>query len=160
MKIVGKIFAVLYGVLFSFILVIFGAFFMGKDFISKEFITEVIKTADLSEVTIEDINVPELTEKYGSKATVEDVLISEMVKHGLTEEKARELLNDEKLREYIANKAGDSLDNVLSGKKVTKVTAEELKDVLAVLELTDDEATQLADYINDIIDEVNARSGN
>lgn len=160
MKIVGKIFAVLYGVVFSVVLLGFGALFMGKDFISKEFITEAIKTADLNEITIEQINVPELSEKYGDSATVEEVLIAEMVKAGFTEEKAKEVLNDKKLREFIAEKAGDSLDNILEGKKVTKVTASELKDVLSALELSDDDYNELANYINRIIDEVNARSGN
>lgn len=160
MKIVGKIIAVIYSVLFSAVILAFGVIFMGKDLTSKEFLTEIVKSADLNEITIEQINIPELSEKYGNSATVEEVLIEEMIKAGLTEEKARELLNDEKLREFIAEKAGDSLDNVINGTKVLKVTSSELKDVLSTLELSDSDYVDLADYINKLIDEINARSGN
>ncbi len=155
MKIVGKIFASIYSILFVFISLCFLSLFFTRTFISRDFLVSSLKKIDLEAIKVEDLGTNDYFANYDENVTLSEAITNEMEKAGIDKEKAEEIVNDEKLREFIGDKANEVIEAIANEEEIKVVTNDEVKDALGVLELTEDNYQEVTDFLNEVISEVN-----
>lgn len=156
LKILGKCFSVMYSVIFTFILLVFVVALFITSMISTDFIVETFKSVDLSTFKVSDIDLPsEYQTKYGNNATLEDVVVGEMVASGLEEDTARDFINDDNVREFIGEKAREMLDAEITDRDISKVSEEDVAKALENINVTDENIEAITDFFNEFIDEYN-----
>lgn len=156
LKILGKCFSVIYSVIYAFALYIFVIILFITTLISTSFMVEVIKSVDLADIKIADTELSsEYAAKYGEDATLEDVVVGEMVEVGIEENSARELVNDENIREFLGEKIGELIDNSITGNDVASIEEKDMQKALVNISLTEEEVKNITDFLNDFIDEYN-----
>ncbi len=155
MKIVGKIFASIYSILFVFISLCFLSLFFTRTFISRDFLVSSLKKIDLEAIKVEDLGTNDYFADYDENITLSEAITNEMEKAGIDKEKAEEIVNDEKLREFIGDKANEVIEAIANEEEIKVVTNDEVKDALGVLELTEDNYQEVTDFLNEVISEVN-----
>ena len=155
MKIIGKIFASVYSTILTLVMIAFLMLFFAQSVISKEFIASALKSFDFSEVTVKEFGLEDYVQKYGEDATVEDAILSELEAAGIDKEAARKVINDDNIKDFVADKASEIIEAVSEEKNVTLVTEAEIRDALQNLDLTNEDYASITDFLNEVITEFN-----
>ena len=143
----GKFFALIFSTIYYFLLLIMLFLMFSSKFITKEFYVKTIKKIDLSEIKIKEEN----------NKTIEQLLIEKLEESGIDEKTSKEILKNEKLKEFVGNIIGNSISSIITKEKLIEVTNEDLKKIINEIpidiKISDEELNELTNEINTAIKE-------
>lgn len=143
----GKFFALIFSTIYYFLLLIMLFLMFSSKFITKEFYVKTIKKIDLSEIKIKEEN----------NKTIEQLLIEKLEESGIDEKTSKEILKNEKLKEFVGNIIGNSISSIITKEKLIEVTNEDLKKIINEIpidiKIRDEELNELTNEINTAIKE-------
>ena len=138
----GKFFALIFSTIYYFLLLIMLFLMFSSKFITKEFYVKTIKKIDLSEIKIKEEN----------NKTIEQLLIEKLEESGIDEKTSKEILKNEKLKEFVGNIIGNSISSIITKEKLIEVTNEDLKKIINEIpidiKISDEELNELTNEIN------------
>jgi len=130
LKTIGKIFAVYLSILYFFI---FGCivllFPILSIFLDINFYKEAISLVNysdftISELGIEDNNLPDEVE------TLEDYIINKMSLVGISNDEAKEIIDNKNIKDYVANYIGNFAEYYLFDGEFPTINYEEVKEII------------------------------
>ena len=143
----GKFFALIFSTIYYFLLLIMLFLMFSSKFITKEFYVKTIKKIDLSEIKIKEEN----------NKTIEQLLIEKLEESGIDEKTSKEILKNEKLKEFVGNIIGNSISSIITKEKLIEVTNEHLKKIINEIpidiKISDEKLNELTNEINTAIKE-------
>lgn len=143
----GKFFALIFSTIYYFLLLIMLFLMFSSKFITKEFYVKTIKKIDLSEIKIKEEN----------NKTIEQLLIEKLEESGIDEKTSKEILKNEKLKEFVGNIIGNSISSIITKEKLIEVTNEDLKKIINEIpidiKISDEKLNELTNEINTAIKE-------
>lgn len=162
MKIVGKIFAVLFCIIYFFLLTGFMSLSLVRNLSNGNYYSEVLTEIDLNKIRISDMGNFFDGSGLDEDATLEDAVVKFFESSDVDEEKVRKLIDNKEIREFIGNFVGDYVNYTMGGEKPVLVETE-VKKVLTNPDLTsivgepteeelDNMYNQLTEFIDNVIE--------
>ena len=155
MKIVGKIIAVIYSLVFTIVLICFMFGFFGRTILNEKFFAQAIRDLDFSQIKLEDLHLEEYFSQYEGNYSLADVIEDELEDAGINTEEVKKIINDKDLKEFVGVKINEALKSGINGEEIEELSVSEVKSALKVLELSEEENEELTDYLNDLITKFN-----
>ena len=173
MKVVGKIFAILYSILFTPVMLILILIFTVSGYFKSNFYTDLISNDFLKKTKISEISTnfdvkQEITELCGEDCTIEGAIIAIASKeYGVDEKLVKEALNDSDIQKAIGDFLGTfiSLQTTGEAKKLNynifdKALKKEVsKEILRLIGYTNEEFKQIIKEYNESVDDFNSYEG-
>lgn len=150
-KFIGKLFAFLYSMVFFAVLNIFLILIFITNVLGTKFYENIVINIDLSKIEYKDIAQNYIKDKIPSEITVEEKLIDVMEKANIEENKAREIIENEKLRALVGKYIGKSIDYVLGKDELPQIENTEVDNILKEFNLND----KVNDNVDEIISKIN-----
>lgn len=161
MRILGKIIAVLFSIIYFFLMTAFMILTFAMNFVSGDYYANVFKSLDLKEIKISDLG--ELKEGFdlGEDANLEDVLVQGLTESGVSDETAKAIIDNKEIREVLGNFIGEYINYNLGGEEPTISRSEvetiyKNKDVIAAIghTPTDEEIDMVYDNLLEVVEEI------
>lgn len=146
-KVLGSIYTVIFGVvLFAFLVVMF----LGQLFV-PDYYTNLVKDMDLSSYKVKELDLfsEEELKDYAENTTLEDYFVLELVKNGIAEKEAKEIVNDVKVRELYGEILGNLMSGLSTADKIERLTIEEVKVAFKKYDIDEDFYTDFVDNVNE-----------
>lgn len=173
MKVVGKIFAVLYTILFTPITLILILVFTISGYFKSSFYTNLINNDALMKTKISDISTDfggkeEITEICGEDCTVKDAIVASASEgYGIDKELVEEALNDKDIQKAVGDFVGTYISFETTGiakkldYKIYEKTLEKevSQKILNQVGYTKEEFKQLIEEYNENVDDYNNFEG-
>lgn len=165
MKILGKIIAVLFCIIYFFLMTVFMTLTFAMNLVSGDYYADVFKGLDLKGIKISDLGEFgeefEFGEELEEDATLEDVLVYELKEGGVSDTTARAILENKEIREVVGKFVGEFINYNLGGEAPTisrndVETILKNKDVIdAIGETpTDEEIDTLYDNLLEMVEDI------
>lgn len=156
MKVLGKIIAVLYSIIFVFALTGVSLLIGASNLLDGSFYTEVLKSVDLNEINASDLGLTDNPDE-----SLQDVLVNQLSESGLDKQVSEAILNNEEIKEVVGDVIGQVIDYTAGIGEAPKVTTEQAKVILnnknvkQLLDedLTDEDINELVNGLNEFLKE-------
>lgn len=150
----GKFFAIIFSVIYSIILTLMIILFFMSSFTKGNIYTDILKSIDLNSVKLSDID-PRLADMFGSDVTLEDAFVSSLGKAGIDENIAREIANNEEIKEVVGDFVGDCINYSINKEELPQIKEEDVNvilDNIDVEEVTGEkiEKQEIMDYVDEV----------
>lgn len=167
LKVFGKIFAVLFCIIYFFGLTAIMTLMISRNLVSENYYSKVFRDIDLSSIVLSDLGeFSELLEDSGldETATLEDLAIKFLTNGELfSEEKARAIVQNEEIRSIVGEFVGEFINYAMGG-EAPEISKSDLETVLRNPDLnsvtgvpTDEDIDRIYDQLNiaikDIVEE-------
>lgn len=130
LKIIGKIFAVLFSAVYFFALASFVILFFGSNLLSTTYYKSVLKSIDLKEIKIKDLNVNINELDIDENTSVQDIIVEGLEELGLNNEMSIAIVENEEIREILGTYIGEFVNYQVSGGEMPEIKLEDVKTVL------------------------------
>lgn len=151
----GKFFAIIFSVIYSIVLILIILLFFMSSFTKGNIYTDILKSIDLKEIKLSDID-PSLAEAFGRDVTLEDAFVSTLSDAGIDSNVAREIANNEEVKEVVGEFVGDCINYSINKSDLPQIKEEDVDvilDNIDVEEVTGEEINK--EEIMNYVDEIN-----
>lgn len=151
MKIVGKIFAVLYTIVFSVFLLAFSLILPVSNGLNASFFSGLLNTIELSEIKAKDLGFSD-----DPNISLEDALVDTIAEMGIDKNVAKEIMENEEIKDLAGNLLEKFVNYTINPEEVPQISREEVETVLnnsAVKEVMDSSIS--SEDIDEIVKEAN-----
>lgn len=124
MKIVGKIIAVLYSILFVLILFGMSLLIASTNLLKGDFYADLLKNVNLKEIDASSLG---LSDEEG--VTLEDALADKLSDIGLSKSTSKAILENAEIKEVVGDVIGQVINYKVGNGNAPKVTKEQVKTV-------------------------------
>ncbi len=170
LKVIGKIFAVIFCIVYFFLLTGFMTISFAGNFLSGDYYGKVLEKIDLKTIKMSDLGDFLEGSDLDADATVEDALIKYIVESGTDEEKAIALVENKEVKRLLGKYIGQYVNFNVTG-EIPKVEKKDVEDLLSIPDLTsiigeptqediDKVYNQLNDLVNEIVEGPGDKGGN
>lgn len=154
MKIVGKIFAVIFCIIYFFVLMGFMVFDFAGNVVSSNYYANIFENIDLETIKVSDLKGFFNEGEYDSNATLEDVIVNFFSEEDIEERKVKALLNDKTARKTIGKVIGDLVSYAMGGEKPA-ITRNDIKSFFNNSVVTDITGIPTEENIDYVYEELN-----
>lgn len=163
MKIVGKFFAVIFCIIFYFILTGLMMLTFASNIFNSNYYASILEDINLKEIRVSDLGDLINEKEFKGSDTLEIVLVNYLGKANIEESKAKELLNNKKVRKTIGKLLGEIIVYSIGGEKPS-MSKDDIKDFFdndVVIGITGKITDENVDFIYSQIDDIveNAKEG-
>lgn len=156
LKILGKFFAVIFSIVFFFVLTGFMSALFARNITSANYYSDVIENIDLDTMKVSDLNEFFDIGDLDPDATLEDALIDALTEESGDAVAAKSLVNNKEIRSIVGKFLGDFINYYLGGEK-PNVSKKDLETILTnsdYVKLAGERPTQkeIDNIYNDIVD--------
>lgn len=130
LKIIGKIFAVLFSTVYFFILTGFVILFFGSNLLSTVYYKDVLKSIDLKEIKVKDLNINTDELVIDENTSVQDIIVEGLEESGLNNEMSVAIVENEEIRGILGTYIGEYVNYQVSGGEIPEIKLEDVKTVL------------------------------
>ena len=123
MKTLGKICAVIYSILFYFIITIAFVSIFALKFVNNNFYIKAFKNIDFNKIIVNEYN-----------ETLEDAIISDLEENGINKEDAKKILNSSEFKEFMGNIVGNYVNYILTDNKTDIVSKSDIRKIINKIE--------------------------
>lgn len=149
MKIVGKIFAILFSVLFGIILFAFSIVTFVSSIYNENFYENILKNIDLSTIKLSDLGVD-------LEGTVEDYLVYSLNEIGFDSETSRSIIRNDEIKEVLGEFVSDCVEYAIKKEEIPQIEKEDIDKILNNKEVKEKIESKIKDEdINKLVKEVN-----
>lgn len=142
MKIIGKVFSLIFSIIFFIGITIFGFLFLTSKFFNPNYYTEMLDSIEIKEIKVSELGIEDLTNEFGD-VTIEEAIVISLEKEDIDSEVALEIIESKEIKEILGK--------VISGIVDYEVTNETLPQ----LDKTDIDKLLDNKQINEIIQKEN-----
>lgn len=154
MKILGKIIAVLYSIIFTLAIVLVSILITSSNLLRGDFYTELLTNVDLKEISASDLG---LSEEEGTN--LEDALVDKLTDFGFTESASVSMLQSKEIKEVLGNVIGQVINYNINKGDAPKVTKDQVKVIFDNEEVkktldadfSDEDINELVENINEML---------
>lgn len=151
----GKFLAIIFSVIYSIGLTLMIILFFMSSFTKGNFYSDILKSIDLNSVKLSDID-PRLTDMFGSDVTLEEAFVTSLEKAGIDENVAREIANNEEVKEVVGEFVGDCINYSINKDELPKIKEEDVNVILDNIDVEEVTGKNLEKQeIMNYVDEVN-----
>lgn len=149
MKIIGKMFAVIFSSVFGIILFAFSLVTFVSSIYTEDFYTNIFKNIDLSAIKLSDLGID-------LEGTLEDYLVSALEEVGIDKEASISILRNDEIKEVLGEFVSDCVEYATNKEELPKIEKEDINKILdnkEVKEVVKDKIKE--EDIDELITEVN-----
>lgn len=150
MKIVGKIFAVLYSVIFSLLIFVCSLGLVVTNVFTPSFFKDALKSVDLNELSAKDLGLSD-----DPNASLGDALADTLAEAGFDKAVAKKIMENEEIKEVAGDVIGKFVNYQSTG-EVPQVSKSDVQKVINNPDVKQIIGTSISDAdINEMVNEVN-----
>lgn len=148
MKTLGKICAIIYSIMFYFIITIAFVSIFALKFVNNNFYIKAFKNIDFNKIIVNEYN-----------ETLEDAIISDLEENGIDKEDAKKILNSSEFKEFMGNIVGNYVNYILTDNKTDIVSKSDIRKIINKIEdITGNKIEVDEDEIVNAINEIKENS--
>lgn len=173
LKVVGKIFAVLFCIVYFFVLSGLMTISFAMNLLSGNYYVTILKNVDLGKIKVSELGdaideIKGLDEiDIDEDTTVEEVLISLLKESGVDENTAIAIIENNEIREIIGNFIGDYMNYIAGDGERPKINKQDVKTILTNPDVvraygkqpTDEDIDKIYDQLNELANEIIENGG-
>lgn len=152
MKIVGKLFAFIFSIIYCVVLTAFITLNYSTNLLKGEFYTEILNKVDLNEV---EVKVKDNITGEETNVPLNELVIEGLTENGMSEEDATKIIANENIKRVLGNVVGEIVNYQLNKGDTPEVSKEDIKSIINDPDLnknteilTDEEINELQQNIN------------
>jgi len=149
MKVIGKIFAVIFSCIFGIIIFSFSIVSFASSIYTEDFYSNIFKNIDLSTIKLSDLGVD-------VDGTVEDYLVDVLDKAGIDSEISRNIIRNDEIKEVLGEFVSECVEYATTKEEIPQIEKEDVNKILNnkdVKEIVKDKISE--EDIDELINEVN-----
>lgn len=156
LKVIGKIFAVLFCIVYFFVLLAFVTTFFATNFLKGDFYSNVITNIDLKNIKLSELDDVDFGIDMPEDATLNDVLVEALKRGGMEENVANKVMENKEIKELLGDVIGEYVSYSIIGGEAPVVTREDILVLANNKDITDAFGKPTDEEINNLVEQLNA----
>lgn len=157
MKVIGKIFAVVFSTIYFFILLALLIINFGTNILKGDFYVSILKSVDLKTIKVSDLGNIIGTDEIDEGTTLEEVLIESLEESGIDKQVGIEILENDEIKEVVGKFIGEYINYSVTKENVPEISKEDINKIInnaSVKKVIGNELDGMS--IDEIYDELNS----
>lgn len=154
MKVVGKFFAIIFCIIYFFVLTFLMILAFAGNALSSNYYSDVFENIDLKSIKVSDLNGLFNEGQFSNDATLEDVLVEYFDNETVDENKVRELINNKEVKKTAGKVIGQIVSYAIGGEK-PEITRKEIENFFESSVVTDVIGKPTEENIDDVYNQLN-----